>query len=241
MKGEGLLNNIINNLPFELHLPGYNYCGPGTKLRERLIRGDEGINALDNYCKQHDIAYMKSKNLEDRHKADRILMKMSKKRAASTQSSLKEKLAANIINKTMVIKLANGAGLKKTFRNIVSIAKKHIRKSKPKCKKVALDLAFAAIKELASDSNVKIPRVIPLPKTGGFLPLIPIVTGLSAAGALVKRASAIAGMIRKFQNAQKTWNEMKRLNQKFETVTLGKGLQLKPYKNGLGIYASSKN
>lgn len=51
-----LLNWLINHLPFELHLPGYNYCGPGTKLIKRLKRGDKGVNKLDEYCKEHDIA-----------------------------------------------------------------------------------------------------------------------------------------------------------------------------------------
>ena len=30
-KGGSLLNKIINNLPVEMHLPGYNFAGPGTK------------------------------------------------------------------------------------------------------------------------------------------------------------------------------------------------------------------
>ena len=39
-KGAGVINKIIDNLPFELHLPGgFNYCGPGTKLKLRLDRG----------------------------------------------------------------------------------------------------------------------------------------------------------------------------------------------------------
>lgn len=241
MEGKGLVNSIINHLPFELHLPGYNYCGPGTRLRERLIRGDKGVNELDEYCKQHDIAYMKSNNLQDRHAADKILMKVAKKRASSSQARIGEKLAANIVNKAMMAKLSHGSGLKKTFKNVVAYAKKNIRKAKPKCKKLAIELAIAAIKDLVSDSEVSIPRVIPLPKTGGFLPLIPIITGLSAAGALVKKTSAIARMVKTFQSARKTWNKMKRLNQTFETVHVGGGLQLKPYKDGLGIYTSSKN
>lgn len=28
-RGSGLVNKLIDKLPFELHLPGYNYCGPG--------------------------------------------------------------------------------------------------------------------------------------------------------------------------------------------------------------------
>ena len=31
-KGGSLLNKAINNLPFEMHLPGHNFTGPGTKL-----------------------------------------------------------------------------------------------------------------------------------------------------------------------------------------------------------------
>lgn len=241
MEGKGLVNNIINYLPFELHLPGYNYCGPGTKLSERIKREDKGVNKLDEYCKQHDIAYMKSQNLVDRHRADKILMKMAKKRARSSHASAGEKLAANLVNKSMLIKVANGSGLKKKFKNIVSIAKKHIRKAKPKCKKAALQLAFAAVKELAAESNIEIPRVIPLPKTRGFLPLLPIVTGLTAASRIVKKSSAIARVLKKFQTAQKVWNEAKRYNQHFETISVGEGLELKPYKNGLGIFAQAKN
>ena len=30
-EGGSLLNKAINNLPFEMHLPGHNFSGPGTK------------------------------------------------------------------------------------------------------------------------------------------------------------------------------------------------------------------
>lgn len=56
-KGRGLVNTLINKLPFEAHLLGYSYLGPGTKLKERLARGDRGINPLDEAAKEHDIAY----------------------------------------------------------------------------------------------------------------------------------------------------------------------------------------
>jgi len=42
-----LLNRAINTLPFELHILGYQFCGPGTHLEKRLARGDQGINPLD--------------------------------------------------------------------------------------------------------------------------------------------------------------------------------------------------
>ncbi|KYN09174.1 hypothetical protein ALC57_18713 [Trachymyrmex cornetzi] len=34
--GGSLLNRAINALPFELHIPGYQFCGPGTRLTKRL-------------------------------------------------------------------------------------------------------------------------------------------------------------------------------------------------------------
>ena len=50
--GIGFANNLINKLLFELHLLGYQFCGPGTKLEKRLARGDKGINLLDAACKR---------------------------------------------------------------------------------------------------------------------------------------------------------------------------------------------
>lgn len=50
----------------EFHWPGYQYLGPGTKLEQRLKRGDPGINRLDRIAKQHDIDYSKAKNLRDK-------------------------------------------------------------------------------------------------------------------------------------------------------------------------------
>ncbi|KYN21095.1 hypothetical protein ALC57_06540 [Trachymyrmex cornetzi] len=37
------LNRAINALPFESHIPGYQFCGPGTRLTKRLARGDVSI------------------------------------------------------------------------------------------------------------------------------------------------------------------------------------------------------
>tara|TARA_B110000046_G_scaffold185925_1_gene230451 strand:- start:3088 stop:3981 length:894 start_codon:yes stop_codon:yes gene_type:complete len=41
----------------EKHIPGYNFCGPGTQVEDRLKRGDLGINDLDNACRVHDVEY----------------------------------------------------------------------------------------------------------------------------------------------------------------------------------------
>ena len=93
-EGRGLVNDIINKLPFELHVPGYQYCGPGTKLEKRIERGDRGINPLDAACKEHDIAYNTHKDLKDRHVADQKLEEAAFGRLTSRDASLGEKITA---------------------------------------------------------------------------------------------------------------------------------------------------
>ena len=34
--GGSFLNTLVNKLPFEMHLPGHNFTGPGRKLYKRL-------------------------------------------------------------------------------------------------------------------------------------------------------------------------------------------------------------
>ncbi|KAJ8889119.1 hypothetical protein PR048_008613 [Dryococelus australis] len=53
MRKSGVVDTLIKNLLFELHILGYRFCGPGTKLAKRLSRNKMSINALDKACKQH--------------------------------------------------------------------------------------------------------------------------------------------------------------------------------------------
>ena len=39
----------------ERHIPGYNFCGPGTNVHRRLREGVEPINELDRACLMHDL------------------------------------------------------------------------------------------------------------------------------------------------------------------------------------------
>ena len=41
----------------ENHIPGYNFCGPGTQFEARTIRGDQPVNELDACCQEHDRVY----------------------------------------------------------------------------------------------------------------------------------------------------------------------------------------
>ncbi|KAJ8685386.1 hypothetical protein QAD02_021179 [Eretmocerus hayati] len=66
-----VLDTLIHLLPSEMNVPGYRFLGPVTKLAERLERGEVGVCPLDDYAREHDIAYA-NKNA-DRRKADRVL------------------------------------------------------------------------------------------------------------------------------------------------------------------------
>lgn len=39
----------------ERHLPGLNFCGPGTDVNRRLLEGVEPMNELDAACLVHDL------------------------------------------------------------------------------------------------------------------------------------------------------------------------------------------
>lgn len=241
MKGAGLLNNIINNLPVELHLPGYQFCGPGTKLHKRLLRGDRGINPLDTACMHHDIAYV-NKDINARHKADLELINMAKKRLKSKDASTREKIDSWLVKNIMKAKLKAGAGVH-TFKSAVSKIRSKLKKLKNKDSNNAIKIAYAAAKKLFKNKKgVRLPRIISIPKTGGILPLIPIFAGLSALGSLAGGAAGIAKAVNDYKTAQKNFQESERHNKMMESIAIGKGLYIKPYKKGRGLFVNcSKN
>jgi len=93
--GKGVVNSLINNLPVELHIPGYQYCGPGTNVVKRIARGDQRINPLDAACKKHDLSDLHNRDdLSARHQADYELEQSAWKRVKLKDSSVGEKEAA---------------------------------------------------------------------------------------------------------------------------------------------------
>lgn len=117
-KGKGIIDRLIDKLPIELHIPKYQYCGPGTKLEKRLARGDPGINPLDAACKEHDIAYSKYKSSKDRAHADKELQKKAMQRVFANDASFNERATALSVSaamkaKRLFTKRTSGAGLTK--------------------------------------------------------------------------------------------------------------------------------
>ena len=70
--------DVINEvIPGEKHLPGMNYCGPGTRLREKLDKngkpkpGFEPVDRVDEAALKHDIAYSQYSDKKHRSVADK--------------------------------------------------------------------------------------------------------------------------------------------------------------------------
>lgn len=108
-----VLNRAVDALPVELHIPGYHYCGPGTRLEERLRRGDVGINPLDEACKRHDIAYQTYSDTKKRAEADKELANLAWQRVTSDDASVAEKAAAWAVTNIMKTKGKLGGGVRK--------------------------------------------------------------------------------------------------------------------------------
>ena len=110
--GGGIVNKLINNLIFEAHIPGFQYCGPGTELSQRLKKGDPGINPLNFACHSHDISYSKEKFLgETRKKADLTLEKKTEERLRSKDAKIGEKADTFSVANTLRLKKKLGMGI----------------------------------------------------------------------------------------------------------------------------------
>lgn len=251
-EGKGLVNSVINKLPFELHIPGYKFCGPGTRLRERLARGDIPKNLLDESCREHDIAYSQNlDNLTARHQADKVLAEKAWARAKDSSAPISERTAAATVTGIMKAKRFIGAGHKKRKTQKKNIKKKvglgavvkEVKKRKFNVDplKTAVMAARKAVKKAGGKKNLNVPRVLPVPKIGGAIPLIPIFAALSAAGALSGGLANVAKAINQTKIAAHQLKENQQHNKSMEDIALGKGLYLKPYKKGLGLHLKPKN
>ncbi|KAJ8914336.1 hypothetical protein NQ315_011324 [Exocentrus adspersus] len=141
--GEGVLNSIIDKLPGEIHIPGYQFCGPGTKLKERLSKGQQG----------------------DRNKADYELEQRAWERVKSKDAKFGEKAAAWLVTTAMKAKrnldmrIKQGGRVTKSpqtnsfRRGVIKKVAKVLKESPPqntlkKSASIALKAARVAIKNV---------------------------------------------------------------------------------------------
>jgi len=100
--GEGMISDAVNwfikKSPFELHLPGYQFAGPGTKFAERDARGERGINKLDNAAYFHDKVYNQyPEGSIERYRADLELLRKAQDIGKDTNEPWLERFYANNI------------------------------------------------------------------------------------------------------------------------------------------------
>ena len=122
----GDLHSMIEKLPGlpwskypgEKHLPGHNYCGPGTRLDIRLDennkpkRGEHPTTRVDKACYKHDLAY-DNQNIRDRQKADIDLIHDLN---SINDPTVKERVSRVLIKGAMKGKIATGGTLLLSLR-----------------------------------------------------------------------------------------------------------------------------
>lgn len=116
---------------------------------------------------------------------------------------------------------------------LIQKIKKIILKHKPNTLGAAIRIALKIAKTV---KKINKPRVIEVPKTGGILPLIPIFAGLSALGALTGGVAGVTKALSDAKSAKEQLLESQRHNKTMESIAMGRGLYLKTYKTGLGLF-----
>ena len=118
----GALNTVSKNFqlplqkfPGELHIPGMNFAGPGTRLDYRL--NDDGspkvwskpVDRVDQAAYYHDLAYNEYKDTENKNIADREMLQQLD---SIEKPSFREKIEMAIIKPIISTKQRFGLGLK---------------------------------------------------------------------------------------------------------------------------------
>ena len=113
--GGSFLNTLVNKFPFEMHLPGHNFTGPGTKLYKRL--NSDGmprewnipINRVDNATYHQDLCYSKH---DDTKTSNEVCDKtMLGELIGIVNPILRERIDKSIVGKLIKAKVNFGLGL----------------------------------------------------------------------------------------------------------------------------------
>ena len=112
--GESFLYTLVNKLPFEMHLPGHIFTGPGTKLYKRL--NPDGtpkewtipINSVDNATYHHDLCHSKHDDNKTRNEVcDKTMLGELN---GIVNPTLRERIDKSIVGKLIKAKVNFGLG-----------------------------------------------------------------------------------------------------------------------------------
>ena len=114
--GGSLLNKAINNLPVEMHLPGHNFTGPGTKLNKRLNQDltpkkwSKPINRVNKAAYHHNLCYLKNNDTATRNAVcDKNMLKELK---GIYNPSIREKMERGLVSTLIGTKARFGMGVR---------------------------------------------------------------------------------------------------------------------------------
>ena len=112
--GGSFINSLVNKLPFEMHLPGHNFTGPGKKRNKRL--NPDGtpkewsmpINRVDNAAYHHDLCYSKHDDMKTRNEVcDKTMLD---ELSGIVNLTLRERIDKSIVGKMIRAKVNFGLG-----------------------------------------------------------------------------------------------------------------------------------
>lgn len=117
-----------------------------------------------------------------------------------------------------------------SFKKLLQVAKRSVAKKKLATLEDTASAALGAVQRAVAKKKYRTPRIIPIPKTGGALPLIPILAGISALGGAASGIENIVSAAKNIIGNRKNSSSEKK-------TQVGNGLYLGPYrKTGLGLY-----
>ena len=112
-----MLDLHSRHLPVEMHLPGHNFTGPGTKLNKRLNsdltpkKWSKPINRVDKAAYNHDICYLKNTDTVTRNAVcDKNMLKELK---GIYNPTIREKMERGLVSSLIGTKARFGWGINK--------------------------------------------------------------------------------------------------------------------------------
>ena len=119
--GKGFINDTINSLPFEMHMPGHNF----TKLNKRLNADmtpkawSKPINRVDKAAYHYEICYVENKDTKTPNEVcdKNMLTELN----GIYNPTLRERMERGVVSTIIGTKKLFGWGLKKTSAARASI------------------------------------------------------------------------------------------------------------------------
>ena len=151
-------------------------------------------------------------------------MKLKRKLGAGIGQSRKKSI------KKRSKKRVKGSGI--TFHQLLQKAKKTVRakKFKPTDIQAAVNRTLASIKKYKVRTSPG--RVLPIPKSGGAIPIIPILTALKHVGTILRGIGTVVESVKQVKAIKDQFKHQSTVPE----TRIGNGLIVGPHKKGLGIF-----